>query len=152
MADDPNRNRFIPFRKADIVAMCCDGSGLKALSDNLYFKNLDNNTGVFHHLIDAAKEEEVKEAVLAYFFLLKENRPMEKGELDDLIENWFEDRWNCRINFEIDDALKKLERLELVTREGNILQCHPLAEAKRQLDHIWDNFFTYNRRITNESL
>ena len=30
MADDPNRNRFIPFRKADIVAMCCDGSGLKA--------------------------------------------------------------------------------------------------------------------------
>ena len=29
MAVDPNRNRFIPFRKADIVAMCCDGSGMK---------------------------------------------------------------------------------------------------------------------------
>ena len=104
---------------------------MKALSDNLYFKNLDNNAGVFHHLIDAAEEEEVKEAVLAYFFLQRENRPMEKGELDDLIEKWFEDRWNCRINFEIDDALKKLERLELVTRDGNILQCQPLAEAKR---------------------
>jgi len=117
---------------------------MKALSDNLYFKNLDNNAGVFHHLIDAAEEEEVKEAVLAYFFLLRENRPMEKGELDDLIENWFEDRWNCRINFEIDDALKKLERLELVTRDGNILQCRPLAEAQRQLNHIWDNYFAFN--------
>jgi len=117
---------------------------MKALSDNLYFKNLDNNAGVFHHLIDAAEEEEVKEAVLAYFFLLRENRPMEKGELDDLIENWFEDRWNCRINFEIDDALKKLARLELVTRDGNILQCRPLAEAQRQLNHIWDNYFAFN--------
>ena len=26
MADDPNRNRFIPFRKADIVSMCCNDS------------------------------------------------------------------------------------------------------------------------------
>jgi len=119
---------------------------MKALSDNLYFKNLDNNAGVFHHLIDAAEEEEVKEAVLAYFFLLKENRPMGKRELDDLIEKWFESRWDCPINFEIDDALKKLERLELVTRDGNFLHCRPLAEAKRQLDHIWDNYFTFNSK------
>jgi len=117
---------------------------MKALADSLYFKNLDNNVGVFHHLVDAAEEEEVKEAVLAYFFLLTENRPMEEGELDGLIEQWFENRWNCRINFEIDDALKKLERLELVTRDGNILRCRPLAEAKRQLDQIWDNYFTFN--------
>ncbi len=48
------------------------------------------------------------------------------------------------INFEIEDALKKLERLGLVTRDGNILQCLPLAEAKRKLDHIWDNYFTFN--------
>jgi hypothetical protein len=117
---------------------------MKALSDSLYFKNLDNNAGVFHHLIDAAEEEEIKEAVLAYFFLLTENRPMAKGELDDLIEKWFENRWNCRIDFEIDDALKKLERLELVTREGNVVQCRPLSEAKRRLDYIWDNYFTFN--------
>lgn len=42
---------------------------MKALTENLYFKNLDNNAGVFHHLIDAAEEEEFKEAALAYFFL-----------------------------------------------------------------------------------
>ena len=42
------------------------------------------------------------------------------------------------------DALKKLERFELVTREGDVLQCRPLAEAKRRLDHIWDNYFRFN--------
>ena len=36
---------------------------MKALSDNLYFKNLDNNAGVFHTLIDAAEEEDIKEAL-----------------------------------------------------------------------------------------
>ena len=144
MADDPNRNRFIPFRKADIVAMCCNDSRMKALSDNLYFKNLDNNTGVFYNLIDAGEEEEVKEALLAYFILLTEKRPVEKAELDDLIEKWLETGWNCKINFEIDDAIKKLERLELVTRDGDVLQCRPLAEAKRKLDHVWDNYFKYN--------
>jgi hypothetical protein len=117
---------------------------MKALSDNLYFKNLDNNAGVFHHLIDAAEEEEVKEAILAYFFLLQENQPLEKDALDAMIEKWFETRWNCKIDFEIDDALKKLERLGLVTRNGSALQCLPLTEAKRQLDHIWDNYFTVN--------
>ncbi len=30
MADNPNRNRFIPFRKADIVAMCGNDSRMKA--------------------------------------------------------------------------------------------------------------------------
>jgi uncharacterized integral membrane protein len=117
---------------------------MKALSENLYFKNLDNNTGVFYNLIDAAEEEEVKEAVLAYFFLLTEKRPVQKAELDDLIEKWLETGWGCKINFEIEDAIKKLERLELVTRKGDSLQCLPLAEAKRRLDHIWDNYFTFN--------
>ena len=53
---------------------------------------------------------------------------------------------DCKINFEIEDAINKLERLELVTREGGMLQCLPLAEAKRRLDHIWDNYFTFNTK------
>ena len=42
---------------------------MKSLSESLYFRNLDNDAGVFHHLLDAAEEAEVKEAVLAYHFL-----------------------------------------------------------------------------------
>jgi len=119
---------------------------LKALTDSLYFKNLDNNTGVFYHLIDAAEEEETKEAILAYFFLLTEKQPLTKKELDGQIEKWFESRWNTRINFEIDDALAKLDRLGLAnTRDGERLQCQPLKEAKRRLDDIWDNYFRFNQ-------
>ena len=119
---------------------------MKALSDNLYFKNLDNNTGVFYHLIDAAEEEETKEVILAYFFLLTEKQPFTKKELDERIEKWFESGWNTRINFEIDDALAKLDRLGLAnTRDGERLQCQPLKEAKRRLDDIWDNYFRFNQ-------
>lgn len=116
---------------------------MKALTENLYFKNLDNNAGVFHHLIDAAEEEEFKEAVLAYYFLLTADRGLTKSQLDAAVEQWFETKHSCRIDFEVEDALRKLERLELVKRDGGIIHCKSLEEAKRQLDRIWDNYFTY---------
>ncbi len=43
---------------------------MQSLTQNLYFKNLDNNAGVFHRLANDAEEEECKEAILAYYFLL----------------------------------------------------------------------------------
>ncbi|MGD9056609.1 MAG: TMEM143 family protein [Desulfobacterales bacterium] len=117
---------------------------MKALADNLYFKNLDNNAGVFYHLIDAAEEEEFKEAVLAYYFLLTVKRPLTQKALDQRIENWLADRWDCQIDFEIGDAIQKLQRLKLITAENDYLRSVPLNSAKQQLDTIWDNYFTYN--------
>ncbi len=118
---------------------------MKALAENLYFKNLDNNLGVFYHLIDAAEDEEVKEATLAYYFLLTAERALTKSELDDRIEKWFAQQWNCDLDFEIEDAMHKLQRLELVVRNGDLLEARPLPEAKKQLDYIWDNYFQFNR-------
>jgi hypothetical protein len=118
---------------------------MKALADNLYFKNLDNNAGVFYHLIDSAEAEEFKEAVLAYYFLLTAGQPLAKSELDQRIESWLADRWNCRIDFEIGDAVQKLKRLKLISVENDKLSCVSLEDAKRQLDTIWDNFFVYNQ-------
>ena len=54
---------------------------MKALSENLDFRNLDNDAGVFHFLLDAA-EEEVTEAVLAYHFPRTAARPLTAAELD----------------------------------------------------------------------
>jgi uncharacterized protein YrzB (UPF0473 family) len=118
---------------------------MKALAENLYFKNLDNNLGVFHHLIDAAEEEEFKEAVLAYYFLLTENRDLTRDQLDAAVESWFESEHACRINFEIRDALWKLARFGLVSQEGKIIRCKSLIDARRQLDMIWDNYFSYHQ-------
>jgi hypothetical protein len=42
----------------------------QALTENLYFKLLDNNGGVLHRVIDDAEESECKESLLAYYFLL----------------------------------------------------------------------------------
>ena len=118
---------------------------MKALSDNLYFKNLDNNTGVFHHLIDTAEEEEFKEAILAYYFLLVEDRDLTITDLDEIIERWFESKHNCRINFEIEDAVKKLKRWGLVNLDGNLIRKKNLNDAMQQLDEIWDNYFPYHK-------
>ena len=118
---------------------------MKALADNLYFKNLDNNAGVFYHLIDTAEEEEFKEAVLAYFFLLTAKDPLSKTALDQRIEKWLAERWDCHINFEIGDAIQTLQRLKLATADNDYLRWVPLDSAKQQLDAIWDNFFEYNK-------
>ena len=118
---------------------------MKTLSDNLYFKNLDNNAGVFYHLIDAAEEEEFKEAVLAYYFLLTAGDPLTKSELDQRIENWLAERWGCYIDFEIGDAIHKLQRLKLIEADTVHLRGVPLSSAKHQLDTIWDNYFTYSQ-------
>jgi hypothetical protein len=118
---------------------------MKALSENLYFRNLDNDAGVFHHLLDAAEEEEVKEAVLAYHFLRSGGRPLTATELDRRIEDWFVRRWDAAFDFEVDDGVGKLRRLRLVDDDGQgRLTAVPLDEAKRRLDQTWDGLFAYS--------
>jgi len=116
---------------------------MKALAENLYFKNLDNNAGVFHHLIDAAEEEEFKEALLAYLFLERNEGGLTRPQLDAAVETWLAKDWDCEIDFEVDDALAKLERWGLVTRRNDRLVVLPLPEAKARLDQLWDNFFAF---------
>ena len=62
---------------------------MQTLTRNLYFKNLDNNAGVIFRLINDAEEEESKEALLAYFFLLVSGAERTAEQLDTDIENWF---------------------------------------------------------------
>jgi hypothetical protein len=120
---------------------------MKALSENLYFRNLDNDVGVFHHLLDAAEEEEVKEAVLAYHFLHTAGRPLSPEELDRRIEEWFARRWDAGFDFEVADGVGKLRRLGLVDEDAQgRLTAVTLDEAKRRLDRIWDDLFAYPAR------
>ncbi len=117
---------------------------MKALSDNLYFKNLDNNAGVFHTLIDAAEEEDFKEALLAYTFLLKSPNGLNAQTLDEQIEHWFKSKYQCDLDFEISDALEKLVRMRLVTCSSDVYSALSLEHAKTVLDERWDNLFQYN--------
>jgi len=116
---------------------------MKLLAENLYFKNLDNNAGVFHHLIDVAEEEECKETILAYYHLLISKQPLSAIDLDYNIEQWFADKYDCVLDFEMQDALAKLLRLELIQEINGKYQAKPLAESNKQLDGLWDGYFNY---------
>jgi hypothetical protein len=92
----------------------------QALTENLYFKLLDNNAGVLFRLLDDAEESECKESFLAYYFLLLQSNAVSATELDAAIEKWLAERWQCRIDFEIDDALGKLSRLGLAVESDGL--------------------------------
>ena len=114
---------------------------MKALADNLYYKNLDNNAGVFHTLINEAEEEDFKETILAYAFLLKHPNGLTAKALDIEIEQTCKEKYQCTVNFEIDDALSKLEKLGLVLSNENVYQAIDLASANIVLDQHWDKIF-----------
>ena len=129
---------------------------LKNVTDTLFFKNLDCNAGVFHRLVDEAEEEETKEIILVYYFLLTHDG-LTKEEIDDLIEKWIEEKFHHRLDFNVDKAFGNLRLLQANNGSGNrsILRvstdgrCHVLGiqEAKSLIDYLWDNIFSYNRDL-----
>ncbi len=113
---------------------------MQALTQNLYFKNLDNNAGVFQRLVNDAEEEECKEAILAYYFLLVEGA-MPRTELDLRIETWLTDVSGRVIDFDIEDAVNKLTLLELLEYSDDQLKAIPVRAAIEKLNLRWDDFF-----------
>jgi hypothetical protein len=112
----------------------------KRIADSLYFRNAANNAGVFDTLIGAAEDQDVKEAALAYGFLLRDGATTREN-LDAKIEAWLRETFAEDVNFEIGDALNKLEAMGLVTRSGPFLTASPLPQALRSLDERWDRLY-----------
>ncbi len=114
---------------------------MKALTENLYFKNLDNNQGVLQRLIDSAEEEECKEAILGYFMLLRSGEAMTSAQLDAAVETWFSEQLQCELDFDIADSLKKLTALQIVRAHEGSYSAEPVNEAIRLMDVYWDGIF-----------
>jgi hypothetical protein len=116
------------------------------LTENLYFQNLDNNCGVLARLLDEAEEQECREALLAYFFLWRLAGPdgWTSAELDDAVEEYLERNAGVKVDFEIGDAIRKLEERRIVVKAGDRYRARPLGQALQVLDWIWDNYFKYN--------
>lgn len=108
---------------------------LANLSKALYFKTVSNNRGVLTLLTDRAQDEEFKEAMLAYTFLLSpQNRRGVPGtehtaqppvydthtSLQARINEWLTKNFNLKgFQFDIDDALEKLDNLGLLVHHDN---------------------------------
>ncbi|SRR5579883_287614 len=123
------------------------------LTKSLYFKSLDNNTGVLMRLLDEAEEQECRETFLAYFCLWKYGPPegWTAEQLDDYVELYLEGNANLKVDFEIGDALAKLERLKIVRKIGDAYHVQPIDKALEMLDWTWDNYFKYNNPETEKA-
>jgi hypothetical protein len=122
------------------------------LTKSLYYKSLDSNTGVLMRLLDEAEEQECRETYLAYFCLWKYAPPegWTAEQLDDYVELYLEGNAKLKVDFEIGDALAKLERLRIVRKTGDTYHAEPLDKALETLDWTWDNYFKYNTADTEK--
>lgn len=119
----------------------------KMLTESLYFQNLDNNNGVITQLVDEAEEQECRETLLAYFYLWK-YAPAEgwtMDQLDKYIEMELEGKLELKVDFEVDDAIAKLEKLGIVTKSGENYRAVGLEQALERMDYRWDHYFEYNQ-------
>jgi hypothetical protein len=113
----------------------------KELTDNIYYRNVNNNSGIFTYLIGEAEDQDWKEALLAYFCLLTAPAPLAREELDARIEALLARAFGVAAEFEIDDALTRLKRLDLLAGTDGRLAVPPLADALARLDKEWSGFF-----------
>jgi len=118
----------------------------KQLADTVYFRNLANNAGVVDLLVGAGEEQDAKEAFLAYSVLTRAAEPMSKGELDMACEQFLREKLALSIDFEVGDALAKLERMGLIVRDQEMYRAIPVAEALTKLDAAWDDLFRFSAR------
>ena len=114
------------------------------ISRNLYFKGQANNAAVLNMVIDMAEEQEVKEALLAYTFLLVDQKNHNYDSLDQRIEQWLLDTFNVEVGFEIEDAIRKLSDMKLlVKKDDGSLSVLPVKESLNVLDTYWDTIYSY---------
>ena len=120
------------------------------LTDNVYYRNINNNAGIFDYIIGTAEDQECKEAFLAYHFLHTSSAPLTTDELDSRIEAWLLKTFGVDLDFEVGDALAKLEQLGLLKREGERLFVSPLDGALAQLHRVWDNLLPVEKLAAAE--
>jgi hypothetical protein len=83
----------------------------------MYDKQLDSGRGTLLHLCDDVIQQEVKEVILAYFILMTQGKATEE-DLDRRCEQLLATKFNEKCDFEVDDAISKLEKLEIVSKDS----------------------------------
>jgi hypothetical protein len=110
----------------------------KQVTDNIYYRNINNNSGIFNYLIGEAEEQDWKEALLAYYGLLTAAAPLTRQALGARVEALLVQMFGVRVAFGCDDALAKLADLGLLCEEGGCFSVPPLAEALVRLEEQWE--------------
>jgi hypothetical protein len=115
-----------------------------SLTRSLYYQNLDNNAGVLFRVLNEAEEQEFREAVLAYALLFGQagSTGWTAEELDGAAEQFLQKVLGFPVDFEVSDALAKLQQLGCVERNGESRWCAVRPErACERLSRAWDECF-----------
>ena len=90
------------------------------LTRHLYFQNLDNNSGVLLRILNEAEAQDYREMVITYYVLWKFGKGgMKSKQIDEIAETHLLETINLEIDFEVEDALDKLESIKLIHKENN---------------------------------
>ncbi|KAG6499625.1 hypothetical protein ZIOFF_039415 [Zingiber officinale] len=99
------------------------------ITKSMYDKQLDSGKGTLLHLCDDVIQQEVKEVIISYFILMEQGK-MPIDDLDNQCEQLIKEEFSEECNFEVEDAVQKLEKLGLVARDSiGRIYCVPLKRA-----------------------
>ncbi|XP_072999506.1 uncharacterized protein [Typha latifolia] len=87
------------------------------ITQSMYDKQLDSGKGTLLHLCDDVIQQEVKEVIISYFILMEQGKATTE-DLDRRCEELIWDQFNVKCDFEVLDAIQKLERLGIVARDS----------------------------------
>lgn len=115
------------------------------LTRHLYFQNLDNNSGVLLRVLSEAESQDLREMVYAYYILWRFGKQgLTEHELDEIAESNLQRTTELEIDFEVNDALIKLESLQLVECRDEKWFAVEIEKCLKNLDFRWDSVFSYN--------
>jgi Protein of unknown function (DUF3754) len=110
------------------------------LAQNLYFHAMADNRGVMTLLADRAAEEDIKEEMLLYSVLAKERVNVANlRHVDEAIEQYLTTTFGIDVDFDVEDALKRLKQEGIVTElSDGTLETLPPHAAALHIDKLWD--------------
>ncbi|KAG5252142.1 Disease resistance protein [Salix suchowensis] len=87
------------------------------ITQSMYDKQLDSGRGTLLHLCDDVIQQEVKEVIISFFILMEQGKAT-RQDLDLRCEELIKEEFGESCNFDVDDAVEKLEKLGIVARDS----------------------------------
>ncbi|XP_059449853.1 uncharacterized protein LOC132180885 [Corylus avellana] len=87
------------------------------ITQSMYDKQLDSGKGTLLHLCDDVIQQEVKEVMLSFFVLMEQGKAT-RQDLDVRCEELIREEFHESCNFDVDDAVQKLEKLGIIARDS----------------------------------
>ncbi|KAK7315745.1 hypothetical protein VNO77_34316 [Canavalia gladiata] len=86
------------------------------ITQSMYDKQLDSGKGTLLHLCDDVIQQEVKEVIISFYILMEQGKAT-RQDLDRWCEELIKEEFGEICNFDVDDAVQKLEKMGIVTKD-----------------------------------